>query len=107
MILCLGFEGLILAFSGFPFHGLPVFIYLEGTVWISTGVSVLYFPKFPQIAAILGWTMFIFTSIESHTDPSVSHSVSGFLWDHSVELIFIAASHLGWLAVLRKRHPAF
>jgi len=103
MILCLTFEGLIIVFSGFPFPGLPIDLYAEGIVWLGTCVSAFFYPKRPLFALILGWIMLILTSVSMRNDPGVSHSASGYLYSHSLELIFIVASHLGYFTVLRRQ----
>ena len=103
MIFCLAFEGLIIALSGFPSPGLPIEVYVVGIVWLALCLSTFYYQKKPQFALISGWVMLVATSISTYRNPGVSHSVLGFLYRHSVELLYIAASHLGYFVALRNR----
>jgi hypothetical protein len=103
MILCLGIEGLIVLFSGFPFPGLPVDVYLVGVVWLGICFSTFHYPKRPIFTLMLGWIMLVMTSFIFRNDPTESHSAGWFLYRHSVELLFIAASNLGYFAVPRNR----
>ena len=103
MIFCLVFEGLVIAFSGFPFPGKPIEVYVVGIVWLGLCISTFYYPKKPQFALIAGWVMLVVTSVSTYKSPSVSHSAWGYLYRHCVEILFIAASHLGFVEFLRHR----
>ena len=103
MAVCLALEGVFVAFTGFPFPGLPLEVYLVGVVWLGTCASAVYYPKRPLLALTSGWIMLIATSVMFRNDPTESHSAGWYLYRHSVELLFIAASNFGYFAVLRSR----
>jgi len=103
MIFCLVFEGLIIALSGFPFRGQPIEVYVVGIVWIGICISTFYYPKKPLFALIAGWIMLAVTSISMSKSQAVAHSAFGYLFQHSVELLYILASHLGFFVALRNR----
>ena len=103
MIFCVVFEGLIIAISGFPFKGMPIEVYVVGIIWVGICAATFYYPKKPLYALLAGWVMLLATSISTSKNPAVSHSALGYLYQHSIELLYIAASHLGFLMTLRNR----
>ena len=103
MLFCLAFEGLIIALSGFPFKGRSIDVYVVGIVWLGSCVATFYYPKKPIFALVAGWLMLVVTSISMTRNQIISHSVLGFLFQHFIELLYIAASHIGYLLAIRKR----
>src|SRR5579859_864364 len=97
MIFCVVFEGLIIAISGFPFRGMPAEVYIVGIIWIGICAATFYYPKKPLYAPIAGWVMLLATSISTSKSQAGSHSALGYLYQHSIELLYIAASHIGFI----------
>lgn len=104
MVLSLLGEGLFLLFAGFPFPGLPLPLYAVGATWIGECLATVFYARRPYYALAIGWIMLILTSASLQRNPNLPHTVGSFLYQHSLELLFIAASHLGYLMVLRQRN---
>jgi len=103
MILCLAGEGLFLLIAGLPFPGLPYSLYIIGIVWLATCTSTVRYAKRPLYVLMGGWIMLLLTTTLLNRNAALSHTPSAFLYQHSLELLFIAASHLGYFTVLRRR----
>ncbi|WP_263419902.1 hypothetical protein [Terriglobus albidus] len=103
MIVCLAGEGVFLLFAGLPFPGLPLSLYAAGCVWIFECLSVAFFKRHPHYALISGWIMFGLMVTVLSQNKNFFHTPKAFLYQHSLEIIFLAAAHLGHFAVRRKR----
>jgi len=106
MVFSLVGEGIFLLFSGFPFPGLPLPLYAMGATWLAECLCTVFYTKHPNYALAIGWLMLILTSVSLHKNQNIRHTFSGFLYQHSLELLFIAASHLGYFTILRQRRIA-
>jgi hypothetical protein len=104
MILSLAGEGLFLLFSGFPFPGLPLPLYAVGATWIVECLATVFYTRRPYYALAIGWVMLILTSASLQRNPNLPHTVGSFLYQHSLELLFIVSSHLGYFMVFRQRN---
>jgi hypothetical protein len=96
MVLCLGCEGAILFFSGFPFLGAQVHIDAIGIVWVGGCISIFAFAKRPISPTIAGWALFLTSAILQWFYSNEEKSVVWFLYQHSLELIFVAAAHVAY-----------
>lgn len=103
MVLSLAGEGVFLLFSGFPMPGLPLNLYVIGAAWIGECVATAIYSRRPYYALASGWVMLILTAFSLHRNPNLPHTVGSFLYQHSLELLFITASHAGYFLVLRHR----
>lgn len=106
MIGCLLAEGLFLLVAGFPFPGLPGQLYGVGFLWLLECLSVALYKKQPVYAVIAGWLMFGLMVIVLLQKKNISHAPESFLLQHSVEIIFIAASHVGYLFSKRRKYDS-
>jgi hypothetical protein len=103
MSVCLATEGIILLFSGFPFPGLPPLLYVVGILWALTCVAVFFFKKRPYFALALGWLLFAVNAGDMWFHSAEEKTLVWFLYQHSLELAFIAVAHIGHFFVLRGR----
>jgi hypothetical protein len=96
MAACLAFEGLILAFEGFPYYEhLSTLIRILGFVWILTVISCFFYRRRTVLSIVGGGAIFLINSLDLwHRDPE-THYLVWFLYTHSVELLFIAVSCTG------------
>ena len=105
MIACLIGEGSFLLFAGFPFPGLPTPLYAVGALWVLECTATAFYKKVPQYALIAGWLMLGYTVIVLSHNKNISRSAAAFLWQHSLELLFIGASHIGYWAARCRKNP--
>ena len=102
MAACLGTEGVILVFSGFPLPGAPLHIYAVGIVWACACVSLLISAKRPVFTLVAGWALFLVSATLMWLYSSEEKSVLWFLYQHSLELIFLIVAHAGYLLRLSR-----
>jgi len=103
MISCLVGEGLILLISGFPLPGLPPSLYVVGFTWLSLCIATAFYSKRPHYAIAGGWILLVLTTMLLHRNTNIHHTALAFLYQHSLEFLFIVASHFGYFIVLRRR----
>jgi hypothetical protein len=103
MVLCLVGEGAFIFLMGFPFPGSPLSLYLAGLLWIVECASIAIYKGHPVYAMIAGWLMFGYMAEALSRNTVVRHSVTSFLYQHSLELLFILASHLAYFARFREQ----
>lgn len=103
MSICLGIEGVILLFSGFPFPGLAPLLYVVGFIWILTCVAVFFFTRRPAFAVAMGWVLFVVNAGDMWFHSNEEKSFTWFLYQHSLEVAFIALSHIGYVFVSRRQ----
>ena len=75
MAACLGTEGVILVFSGFPLPGAPLHIYAVGIVWAGACGSLFVSAKRPAFTLVAGWALFLVSATRRY--PSDGY---GYYW---------------------------
>ena len=102
MAACLIFEGMILAFEGFPYYEhLPPLTRFLGFVWILTGLSCILYRRWPIFSVVGGGTILLVNSISMWQRDPETHFLEWFLYTHSIELLFLVASCTGTFIILR------
>jgi hypothetical protein len=104
MTACLGYEGFWLAGGSFFYSKLPLHLYATLGVWILTCTSALIYTKVPLLTLAVAWWSFAMYALIFWRYSGEAKTLVWFLYMHSVELTYIAASHLGYFLVLRKRN---
>ncbi len=93
------FEGFVLAMSGVTAFGIWAGLapYEHLAWWVLFFATAVYLYR-PIFAVIIGWLFFlIFAYIGLRTDDEQRLAASWFLYQHSLELIYIVASNVGFL----------
>jgi hypothetical protein len=104
MVICLAFEGVILAFEGFPYYEhLSPLVYILGLVWALTVGSCFVFRRWPFLSVAGGGTILLINGISLWRSDPETHQSDWFLYMHSVELLFLAASCVGAFSKWRSR----
>jgi len=103
MSICLGAEGVILLFSGVPFRGTPLLLDVVGIIWVLTCFSVFIFKRRPIFALAFGWLLFLVNASDMWFNSTEEKSLAWFLYQHCLELAFIAASGVGYIFIARAR----
>jgi hypothetical protein len=108
MTICLVFEGAILAFTGFPFPGLPSYLYVVGFLWGATCLAAVYETIRPRPVLVFLAACLLFLASGAHTlfHSSEEKTLAWFLYLHSLELGIIAAALVLWLLQIRARKAA-
>lgn len=102
MAACLGTEGVILVFSGFPLPGAPLHVYAVGIVWAGACGSLFVSAKRPAFTLLAGWALFLVSATLMWLYSSEEKSVLWFLYQHSLELTFLIVPHVGYLLRLSR-----
>ncbi|MGP8174194.1 MAG: hypothetical protein ACLP7O_06555, partial [Terracidiphilus sp.] len=68
-----------------------------------TCVALFFFKERPVFALALGWLLFAVNASDMWFHSSEEKSLAWFLYQHSLELLFLAVAHVGYLFVLRAR----
>jgi hypothetical protein len=105
MVIGLLGEGVILMFAGFLAPGAPVHVQIGGAVWLAACTSLFVYLKWPLVTITASWTLLL-ASTAMWFSSSPEKTTVMFLYDHSLELVFLVAAHVGYLALLRTRQPA-
>ncbi len=105
MGICLCAEGFILLFSGFPLPGQPALLYAVGALWAMTSISMFFFRGRPLATVVLGCALFAVNAYDLWFHTYEEKSLPWFLYQHSVEIAFIAFSCIGFILLGRRRKP--
>lgn len=105
MGICLAVEGIILLFSGFPLPGQPGLLYAVGALWAMTSFSMLFFRRRPLATTVLGCLLLAVNAYDLWFHSNEEKSVPWFLYQHSVEIAFIAFSCIGFALLGRRKKP--
>ena len=93
MAVCLVIEGAILLISGFPFPGLPTTLYVTGTVWLILVIATVFAVQRPLFPVVVGLAMFtVETAAIQNNQAGKAHSIGQFLYQHSIELVYLIFS---------------
>jgi len=106
MLICLIYELIfatlgLLAFTSDP---MTIAVYV-GLVPLT--ISTFTFLKWPIATLVIAWFFFILNSIRVWNFSNNDGWFQAFLYVHSLELGFIAASHVGYFGALRYGHLGF
>jgi hypothetical protein len=105
MVIGLLGEGVILMFAGFLLPGGPVRVQIGGAVWLAACTSLFLYLKWPLVTIAASWILLL-VSAAMWFSSSPEKTIVMFLYDHSLELVFLVAAHVGYLALLKTRQPA-
>jgi hypothetical protein len=105
MAICLAAEGVVLLLSGFPLPGQSPMLYAVGTLWVSTSLSMFKFLRHPLATTAFGCLLFAVNACDLWFHSSEEKSVPWFLYQHSLEIVFIGLSCIGF-ALLRRQKTA-
>jgi hypothetical protein len=102
MVVCLAFEGMILAIQGFPFYEhVPRLTFILGLMWPVTVTSCFVFRRWPVFAIAGGVAILVTNSVALWTRDPSTHQFTWFLYMHSVELLFLIAACAGAIVYRR------
>jgi hypothetical protein len=97
MLICIIVQGLYFyARDGVTPDPLPLAFIVSDWVWLLLALSFFFYFKKPMVTITVGWLVFAVFAVflERFSDE---HSLAWFLYRHSLMLLFLGASHVGFL----------
>jgi hypothetical protein len=93
----------LLGLMGIPEHP-PVSVTALYWSLAPFAIAALVYLKWPVVTIIAGWLFLLLSSYVAFYHFNEEHDLTWYLYQHSLELGYVAASHIGYFAALKNRN---